>query len=347
MKAFYHSGTATHDPKFFLLRGRLCANEERPARADKLLAGLAMVNITPQEPADFGSAPRAAIHSLDYLRFLENAWEEWRKLPAAGEEVIANIHPPRDVGIYPDSIVGRAGWHMADTACPIGPGTWQAACLAANTAVAGAQSLLDGAALAYALCRPPGHHAYADRAGGHCFLNNTAIAAQYLCGAAGTRGRRVTILDIDVHHGNGTQSIFYERSDVLTVSIHADPHHFYPFFLGHASDRGSGAGTGFNLNLPLPLGTGDATWLYAIDTAIAHIASFAPDVVVIALGLDASEADPFKGFAVTRDGFHAVGRRIAAIPQPLLMVQEGGYLSDDLSDNLAAFFSGIISQRAA
>jgi acetoin utilization deacetylase AcuC-like enzyme len=346
VKAFFHPGTAAHDPRFFLLRGRPTVNEERPARAEHLLAGLARVGVTAEQPAEFGAGPLAAVHSLDYLRFFATAWDEWQALPDAGEEVIANIHPPRGEGSYPESIVGRAGWHMGDTACPIGPGTWQAACLAADTAVAAAQALLGGARLAYALCRPPGHHAYADRAGGHCFLNNTAIAAQYLLDTTGGRRARIAILDIDVHHGNGTQSIFYQRADVLTVSIHADPHRFYPFYLGHAAERGDGPGAGFNRNMPLPLGTGDAAWLDAIDAGLAHLAAFAPDVVIVALGLDAAATDPFKGFAVTPEGFRAAGDRIAAVPQPLLLVQEGGYLSEHLSDNLAAFLSGALDRRS-
>ena len=347
MKAFFHPGTVAHDPQFFLLRGRIAANEERPGRVDKLLAGLAALGVVPEEPASFGAGPRLAVHSLEYLRFLTEAWEAWQKLPNAGEEVVANIHPPRSAGTYPEGIVGRAGWHMSDTSCPIGPATWQSACLSADTAVAGAQALLDGGDLVYALCRPPGHHAYADRAGGHCFLNNTAIAAQYLRTKGGRAVERVAILDIDVHHGNGTQDIFYERADVLTVSIHADPHRFYPFFLGHACERGRGAGAGFNLNMPLALGTGDAAWLEAIEAAIRHIGVFMPDIVVIALGLDASATDPFQGFGVTREGFGATGRLIGRISRPLLLVQEGGYQSDDLSANLAAFLSGTLDQRRA
>jgi acetoin utilization deacetylase AcuC-like enzyme len=345
VRAFFHPGTIAHDPKFFLLRGRNVENEERPARVDKLLAGLALAGVAYEEPRAFGAGPRLAVHSLEYLQFLERAWDAWKALPNAGPEVVANIHPPRgpSAPAYPEGIVGRAGWHMSDTSCPIGPATWEAARLAADTAVAGAQALLDGTDIVYALCRPPGHHAYADRAGGHCFLNNNAIAAQYLRRGA----ERVAVLDIDVHHGNGTQNIFYERADVLTVSIHADPHGIYPWFLGHATERGSGAGAGFNLNMPLPLGTCDDLWLEAIDAGIRHVAGFAPDIVVIALGLDASATDPFQAFKVTREGFRAAGERMGRIPQPLLLVQEGGYQSDNLSANLAAFLTGVAENRQA
>ena len=188
---------------------------------------------------------------------------------------------------------------------------------------------------AYALCRPPGHHAFADLAGGFCFLNNAAIAAE----ALRRKGLRPAILDVDVHHGNGTQGIFYARGDVLTVSIHADPLRFYPFYWGHAQERGEGAGRGCNLNLPLARGTGDDDYLATLATALQAVESFGADVIVIALGLDAHENDPFKGLRVTTPGFSRIAEAIAATGLPLLIVQEGGYVSDDLGQNLTAFLS--------
>lgn len=343
MKAFHDAATDAHDPKFFLVRGRLRANEERPARAALLLEGLAQIGASVETPSDAGMGPIAAVHSLDYLRFLRDAWSEWRAQPDAGDEVIANVHPLERTGAYPDSVVGRAGWHMADTACPIGEGTWTAAVAAANVAVAAADALGDGVPYAYALCRPPGHHAYAAVAGGHCFLNNAAIAAERLL----RRVKRVAILDIDVHHGNGTQGVFYRRSDVFTLSIHADPNRFYPFFYGHAAERGEGDGAGYALNMPLPLGAGDADWLAAIEQAVRELALFAPEAVVLSLGLDAHENDPLRGLAVTTDGFRRAGALLAQIREPMAMIQEGGYLSDDLSRNLAAFLSGYLDARGA
>ncbi|MEO1065687.1 MAG: histone deacetylase family protein, partial [Actinomycetota bacterium] len=173
--------------------------------------------------------------------------------------------------------------------------TWDAAYASAQCAIAAADAVDAGDAHAYALCRPPGHHAYPDQAGGFCFLNNSAIAAQRLL----EQGHRPAILDIDVHHGNGTQGIFYARGDVLTVSIHADPADFYPFFWGHAQERGQGDGLGANLNLPLPRSTGDDVYMAALDTALTRIADFGTTALVIALGLDAHEDDPFKGLALT------------------------------------------------
>ncbi len=194
-----------------------------------------------------------------------------------------------------------------------------------------------GEKTAYALCRPPGHHAGPDIAGGFCYLNNTAIAAEHLR----QKYRSVAILDVDLHHGNGTQMAFYDRADVLTVSLHADPMRFYPFFWGHASERGEGAGLGYNLNLPLPRGTGDEIFLKTLDVSLERIQTFAPDALVIALGLDAYEGDPIAGLAVSTDGFRQIAEKISsAIRVPTVIVQEGGYPCPELSENLAAFIGG-------
>lgn len=197
--------------------------------------------------------------------------------------------------------------------------------------------------MAYALCRPPGHHSDADSASGHCLLNNAAIAAAYLR----RHHERVAILDIDVHHGNGTQAIFYDRADVLTVSVHADPMEYYPFFNGHAHEVGEGAGEGFNLNIVLPRDSGDAVWHAAIRRGLDRIAAHAPGALVLSLGLDAHENDPLRGLAVTTEGFRMAGEMIAAAGLPCAMVQEGGYLSAELTNNLAAFLGGALGRMAA
>lgn len=340
MKAVYDSAQARHDPQFFLVKGRQLPSTEQPERAIRLLGGLEESSIEVVGPTDFGPAPRQAIHSARYLQFLETAHQQWQALPNASAEVVANIHPLQKPANYPDSIIGRAGWHMADTACPLGANTWDAACRSANTALTAAQQVIDGARFSYALCRPPGHHAYADMAGGFCFLNNVAIAAQH----ARNTHARVAILDVDVHHGNGTQGIFYDRADVLTVSIHADPHNFYPFFWGHANEKGEAAGENFNLNFPLPLLSGDQLFLSALESAGRAIAEFDPGLLIVALGLDASETDPLRGLSVTTNGFSKIGKAIASFGLPTVFVQEGGYLSDILSDNLSAVLTGAQSE---
>ena len=247
-----------------------------------------------------------------------------------------NIHPDRRDFSYPASAVGQAGYHMADTACPIGADTWNSVYWSAQTAVHAARLVRDGAPAAYGLCRPPGHHAFADIAGGFCFLNNSAIAAAELR----RQHERVAIVDVDLHHGNGTQGIFYRRDDVLTVSLHADPVRFYPFFWGHASERGEGPGLGFNCNLPLPRGSGDEPFMEALGVGIERVRAFAPGALVVALGLDAFEGDPFGGLAVSTPGFARIGAALAALGLPTVVIQEGGYLCDALGDNLASFMDG-------
>lgn len=341
MKAVYSDAHRSHDPQFFLVRGVIKRTTEQPERADRLLRGLAKGRHTLVAPTAFGQGPRAQIHSPEYLDFLANAWEQWLSLGDAGPEMIANIHPVRHAATYPSHIVGKLGWHTADTACPIGPGTWAGACAASDVAATAAQLVLDGEDAIYALCRPPGHHAYRDMAGGFCFLNNSAIAAAHLRQAHA----RVAVLDVDVHHGNGTQGIFYARPDIYTVSIHADPVAYYPFVWGYAHERGEGPGLGTNLNIPLAIGTGDDGYLAAFEGAARAIASFAPGALVVALGLDASEHDPLAALKVTTPGFRRVGAAVARLGLPTVLVQEGGYLSDVLGDNLAAFLEGFESAR--
>lgn len=342
MKAVYSEAHQSHDPQFFLVRGVVKKTTEQPERAERLLKGLKSGGHSILPAQDFGPGPRARVHSPDYLAFLADGWEEWSALNDAGAEMIPNIHPMRGQATsYPTGIVGKLGWHTADTACPIGRGTFAAACAAANTAVTAADMVMQGEDTTYALCRPPGHHAYRDMAGGFCYLNNSAIAAEHLR----QKYERVAILDVDVHHGNGTQGIFYERPDVFTVSIHADPSRYYPFFAGYAHERGAGIGLGANLNLPLPLGTGDDEYMAALDKALHAIQLFAPGALVVALGLDASEADPLAGLKVTTEGFRRVGGAIARLGLPTVLVQEGGYLTDILGVNLAAVLGGYEAAR--
>ena len=336
LPCFHAPDTDAHDPQFWMLRGVPLPNKETAERARRLLDGIAAAGLTVQDAPVTDRAAMHRIHTPRYLRFLETAWEEWQQAPGAGAEVVANLHPQKAHQTYPSGITGRAGWHMADTGCPLGRHTWAAALRGVDTALAAVAAVMQGAGAAYALCRPPGHHADADTAAGHCFLNNSAIAAE----ALRTAHDRVAVLDIDVHHGNGTQEIFYDRADVLTLSVHADPDAFYPFYLGHAHETGTGAGEGFNLNLPLPLGSGDAPWLDAIDRALDRVGEHRAGALILALGLDAHENDPFRGLTVTTPGFAQAAARIRALGLPTVIVQEGGYLSEDLTHNLAAFLRG-------
>jgi acetoin utilization deacetylase AcuC-like enzyme len=339
MKAFAHPAGALHDPRFFLMRGRLHRNFEIPARAASLAEGLRRLGIPPEAPA---AAPRAAVeavHDGAYLDFLRDAPAAWAALPDPGPEIVANVHPTPEMlmqgATVPEGLVGRAGWYAADTACPIGPHTWAAAMGAAACALAAAGEAAAGRT-AYALCRPPGHHAYAQRAGGHCYINNAAIAAQALRDAGASR---VAVLDVDSHHGNGTQGIFWARGDVLTVSVHGDPRDYYPWFVGHAAERGAGDGAERNLNLPLPRGSDDAAWLAAIAHGLEAIRAFGAEALVVPLGFDASEHEPLGVFRVTEDGFARAGALIAATRLPAAIVQEGGYNVPLLGTLLARFLA--------
>lgn len=332
MKAILDDRQRKHDPQNFMANGVISRSPEQPARIDVLKSGAQAAGYAFAEPKDAGLGPIAAIHTAEYLSFLKTIHARWTRIDGAAPEVIPNIHPANRTDSYPKSAIGQAGYHQADTACPISEHTWLSAYWSAQTAITGADLVSGGENNIYALCRPPGHHAFTDLAGGFCFLNNAAIAAERLR----QKGHRPAILDVDVHHGNGTQGIFYRRGDVLTVSIHADPARFYPFFWGHAHERGEGEGLGANFNLPLQRGTGDDDYIKALDIALARVADFGADILVVALGLDASIDDPFQGLAITHEGFRRIGDRLRNTGLLLLLVQEGGYLSETLGDNLNA-----------
>ena len=332
MITVFDDAQRAHDPQFFLSSGAPQPCPEKPARIDALLGAVRRMGLPVVQAPGLDMSAVRAVHPDRYLTFLEHIHRRWQRIEGASAEVIPNIHPDsRDAG-YPKSAVGQAGFHMTDTSCPISAQTWGAALASAGSALHAADLVRGGARSAYALCRPPGHHAFAGLAGGFCYLNNAAIAAERLRAA----GRRVAILDVDLHHGNGTQGIFYARGDVLTLSIHADPERFYPFFWGYAGETGSGDGAGANLNLPLPRATGDGGFLTALDAALDRIAAFGADTLVLALGLDAFAGDPFAGLAVTTPGFAQIGAAVAALALPTVIVQEGGYLCPELGDNLEA-----------
>ena len=339
MKAFWDSVQMAHAPIFFLQRGQVRRHFEVPARAESLLEGCRAMGLDITAPPSAGDAALQTIHPPAYLDFLARGPQEWAALGDAGPEMVPNLHPAPEMlanGARPSAtIVGQVGWFTADTSCPITADTWPAA----KAAAAGAIAAADEAAAdrhAYALARPPGHHAYASRAGGHCYLNNAAIAAARLRanGAA-----RVAVLDIDSHHGNGTQGIFWQRPDVLFVSVHGDPNGYYPWYVGHAEERGAGPGLGCNLNLPLPRGAEDADWLAAIGTGLAAIRAFHADALVLSLGFDASEHEPLAFLRVSEDGFARAGAAIGAAGLPTAILQEGGYNTDLLGRLLERFLA--------
>lgn len=329
-----------HAPQTFIVSGRPQPIPERPERIDMLMQGVAAAGSRVVAPPPVTMDDIQLVHDQRYLTFMDTLLERWGRIEGASDIPLPNVYalgrPSLPPAGYPEAVVGQAGYHLGDGACPVTPTTLPAALASAASALHAAELLLGGERHVYALCRPPGHHAAGDHAAGFCYFNNSALAAEKLTRA----GRRVAILDIDVHHGNGTEAIFYDRADVLTVSIHADPKRFYPFFWGYAGETGRGAGEGFNLNLPLERGTRIEAYAGALGTALERIAAFGADTLVVAAGLDIAVDDPFKGFAIETDEFTRIGRMIADVKLPAVIVQEGGYPSPSLGRNLAALLAG-------
>lgn len=333
MRAYHSNESVRHDPKTFYRRGVTIPHPESAERYLSLREAVATAGYQVCEAPDHGLQPLLEVHSPDYIEFLSHAWERRSEVNAAAEEMVTTQFARHQMHRRPDGMLGLLGYYTADTSTPLRAGTWRAVYTTAQAAVSAADSALtDG--VAYALCRPPGHHAYADCAGGFCYLNNTAVAAQRIHHAS---GERVAIVDIDVHHGNGTQGIFYERAEVLTISLHADPSNYFPFYAGYAEELGQGAGLGFNLNLPLPHNSGDDVFLAALERALARVREFSPGALVVALGLDASEHDPLGVLKVTTDGYAKASRAIANLGLPTAIIQEGGYLCPALPRNLTTF----------
>ncbi len=313
------------------------------ARFEALLATINQLGHSVVSAPDHGIAPIAAVHDAGYLAFLRTAFNRFSENPQAGPILRAWAYAVRQMNRKPDDVMGQAGYYLSGASSPIVAGTWAASVGSAHVAVEAAVRVLAGAAEAYALCRPSGHHAYADLAGGFCYLNNAAIAARYLENA----GRKPAILDIDVHHGNGTQGIFYRDDSVFFCSVHEDPSVAYPWYAGYADEIGEGAGAGTTLNLPLASGSGNVEWTAAIDKGLAAIDRFGADVLVISLGFDAQAGDPTASLQVDGDGFRAAGRAIGRAGLPTVLVQEGGYLVAHLGLHLAAFLDGFLGARAA
>lgn len=327
MQVFYNDRHARHHGRHEMFRGRLVPCVEVPARADFVLQELQARKLgTIAAPPDAPLAALQRVHAPRYLDFLAGAWDEWVALDPANAErdALPSYWPIRGFrsDVLPASFPARMGLFSFDAGSPLTAGTWDAARRGADCAWAAAQQLLAGERAAFALTRPPGHHAGPDFFGGYCFINNAAVAAQAL--RDGGLGK-VAILDVDYHHGNGTQAIFHERGDVFFASVHGDPHTEYPYYLGYADERGAGAGFGCNLNLPLPRGTGFAPWRAAMDTALQAIARFGADALVVSLGVDTFAEDPISGFALQSADYLRVGEDLARAGLPTAFVFEGGY----------------------
>lgn len=325
-----HSLHATHD---LIVDGQPFVVEELPQRAEILLQAVTAAGLGPvTAPIDYGLEPIRAVHAPDYLDYLQTIYAECAAYYHAERPVLPETFATRHPRHRSRHSIGRKGYYCFGTGSPILAGTWTAAYWSAQAALTAAQALRDGEQAAYALCRPPGHHAAADLYGGFCYLNNAAIAARAL-------EERVAILDIDYHHGNGTQEIFYRDPGVLFCSLHAHPDDEYPFYWGTAEECGEDEGLGYNSNWPLPLHTPDGPYLQALDQALERIASFAPRYLVVSAGFDLAAGDPVGAFEISLDGLHTIGRRIAGLGLPILIVQEGGYNLDRLGECAVAFLT--------
>jgi acetoin utilization deacetylase AcuC-like enzyme len=341
MKVFYSETHRKHQPPFEVFDGgKRVPYLENTDRMDRILDALRKTEwaeLTP--PADFGLDPIYAVHDRDYIAFLESAWREWLILdPEVAASPEQNAFLPATFALrrtprVPSTLLGKAGFYMMDLSACIVAGTYEALLSSANCALSAADfissSVVNRPSSAFALCRPPGHHAGKDYAGGYCFINNASVAANWLS----SKGK-VSILDIDYHAGNGTQDIFYERGDVLTISIHGDPDFEYPHYIGYADETGAGAGLGFHKNFSLAKGTGDEGYLSALNKALKLIQSFAPNYLVVSAGMDTFDGDPLGTFKVTRTGFAEIGKRIATLGLPTAVIMEGGYANEALGTNI-------------
>ena len=336
VKAYFDDRQDLHHPRTYFTRGQMRAPQEIPERTGHIRSGLTDNGVAISPVTDHGTAPINAVHDLGYLRFLESCHRRWKAMPEDwGDEVLSNIfvRSPNPL----KGILAEAARYLADGSCPVGEHTWEAAYWSAQGAVCAAADVIGGAPMSFALCRPPGHHARVDAAGGFCYLNNAAIAAQHLRQRYG----RVVVLDTDVHHGQGIQEIFYERDDVLYISIHGDPTNFYPVVTGFENERGEGRGRGYNINLPLPHGSDADAFFGRLDEALAAIRLFAPDALVFSNGFDIYREDPQAKIGVDSDDIQTLGARIAGLQLPTVVIQEGGYHYESLSRNTAALIQGL------
>ena len=315
---------------------------EIPARAEVIAGALAAAGFGPiTAPADHGLDPILAVHELELVEFLRTLYDRYvAQFGATEPAVYPDTFAVRPVRRKPAGLLGLLGYYTFGVDCPVVEGTWAAAYWSAQCALTAADLVRSGQRTAYALCRPPGHHAAADLFGGFCYLNNAAIVARQLQ-AWSAADTRVAILDVDYHHGNGTQSIFYRDPSVLSCSLHADPDDEYPYYWGAADECGEGPGEGFNRNWPLPPLTDDAQYLAALDEAVAAVRAFAPRYLVVSAGFDIAAGDPVAigGFSISTAGVGEIGQRIAQLGLPTVIVQEGGYLLERLGSDVVAFLS--------
>jgi acetoin utilization deacetylase AcuC-like enzyme len=339
MKTIFSPLHAGHSGQVELVAGAIVPGFEMPSRAEYIRARVESEKlgpILPPETHDLAAAKR--VHKADYIDFLPTVWPEWEKSGRSGS-ALPYTWPTRGLrgDVRPKTIDALLGYYSFDAGAPFVTGTWDAIKSSYDVALTAAGLVKGGERAAFALCRPPGHHAGAAFMGGYCFINNAAVAAQWFRDQG---AERIAILDVDYHHGNGTQEIFYARKDVLVLNLHGDPMTEYPFFLGHADEHGEGEGEGFNVNYPMPFGTAWNEWSASLEDACARLAAYRPDIVVVSLGVDTFEKDPISQFKLKTEDYPKIGKRIAKLGLPTLFVMEGGYAVEEIGVNAVGVLTG-------
>jgi acetoin utilization deacetylase AcuC-like enzyme len=345
VKVVYTLRHRHHHPRAEVEAGALQEPFEHPGRAEIIRAALAADDAFEfVAPDDWGPAPIEAVHHPGLVEFLETAWELYQRANGPTHDVVPDVFAMpglwegMEAAGEPTSVSARLGWWCYETTTPLTQGTYDAARSSVDVALTAAATVLGGDRVAYGLCRPPGHHASRSLYGGYCFFNNAAVVANHL---AATTAGKVAVLDVDYHHGNGTQQIFYDREDVQFVSLHGDPKRAYPYFTGHRDETGTGAGAGATSNYPLPERTDDDAYLAALTAACAEISASGAELLVVSLGLDTYVGDPISDLALTPDGFETCGALVGELGLPTVVLQEGGYAIDELGENVRRWLSGI------
>jgi acetoin utilization deacetylase AcuC-like enzyme len=342
MRTFYSESHRLHFPQAEISGGEMVTPYERPSRIEYILRRLQqqhMTDIVAPDEVDF--TPIRRLHDPGFLEFLENAWEEWVADGYAGEIIPTSFPVRRMPGQLrpPKDIDGKAGYYALAAETAITAGTWEAVQSSCASAQSAQRKVAAGADAAFALCRPPGHHAAADMFGGYCFINNASVVAEMfrMDGAA-----KVAILDIDFHHGNGSQDIFYGRDDIFFASLHGHPEDAFPYFSGYADEIGMGAGEGFNANYPMRPGTPYEVWVKSLHDAIKRIKKFGAEALVISLGVDAFKDDPISFFKLESESFKQAGKEIAKLKLPTVFIMEGGYAIEAVGINTVNVLEGFV-----
>ena len=345
MKVVYTPAHLLHDPEVEIERSSAHSPFEHTGRAEKIRETLAADKAFEfASPTAWGTELITKIHNPGLLKFLSTAWADYQRDVKQVREVVpdmffkSNLREKMGDRVEPESINGKLGWWCFETTTPLTMGTYEAARGAVDVAMSATKIVLDGAKNSYGLCRPPGHHATTDLYGGYCFFNNAAIAAHHV---ASTTGTKVTVLDVDYHHGNGTQQIFYERDDVQFVSLHGDPVRAYPYFTGYVDEVGSGKGRGSTLNVPLAARTDDDSYMKSLERACESIKKFGPSMLIVSLGLDTFITDPISDLSLTTPGYDRCGALVGELGLPTVVLQEGGYDINALGINVQSWLHGL------